>query len=335
MPAAAILLALASRQAKSGIYLAIELFSTAERIYACREMINPAHFDLQSLRIFLLVADSGSLTRAAERAHMTLSAISKRIGELEKTIDCELLVRLPRGIELTPAGVGLKEHAQRVIDHVNRMAGEMSEFAVGVRGHVRMWVNTSAVVQFLPNDIAEFLADNPGIHIGLEEKLSGEIVEALMRGRADLGVFADNVPAPGIVKRPYRSDSLVLLVPCGHPLNGRTEIGFVDTLEYDYVGLNAGSSLLTRLVTAAIALEKTLRIRIQVSSFDGICRMIEAGLGIGILPRAAVRPEILGTRLSPIALSDPWASRTLWVGRSASAIQPEVTKLFDFLSGRQ
>lgn len=266
---------------------------------------------------------------------MTLSAISKRIAELEKTIDCELLVRLPRGIELTPAGVGLREHAQRVIDDVNRMAGEMSDFAVGVRGHVRMWVNTSAVVQFLPDDIAGYLVDNPGVHIGLEEKLSGEIIDALTRGLADLGVFADNVPAPGIDKRPYRSDSLVLLVPRGHPLEGRTEIGFADTLEYDYVGLNAGSSLLSRLVTAAIAADKTLRIRIQVSSFDGICRMIEAGLGIGVLPRAAVRPEILGTRLSPIALSDPWANRTLWVGRSALAIQPEATRLFEFLSGRQ
>lgn len=322
-------------QTESGNSSSIELFSTANRIFACHAMINPAHFDLQTLRIFLLVADSGSLTRAAERAHMTLSAISKRIGELEKAIDCELLVRLPRGIELTPAGVGLREHAQKVVDQVNRMAGEMSDFAVGVRGHVRMWVNTSAVVQFLPNDIAEFLAGNPGVHIGLEERLSGEIIEALTHGRTDLGVFADNVPAPGIEKNPYRSDSLVLLVPKGHPLDGRDKIAFADTLEFDYVGLNEGSSLLNRMMTAAIATEKTLRIRIQVSSFDGICRMIEAGLGIGVLPRAAVRPAILGTRLSAIALVDGWANRTLFVGRSPMAVQPEAVNMFNFLSQRQ
>ncbi|MFJ3046457.1 LysR family transcriptional regulator [Herbaspirillum chlorophenolicum] len=298
-------------------------------------MINPAHFDLQSLRIFLLVADAGSLTRAAERAHMTLSAVSKRIAELEKNIDCELLVRLPRGIELTPAGVGLLEHARRVVDQVNRMAGEMGDYAVGVRGHVRMWVNTSAVVQFLPHDLPAFLADNPGVHIGLEEKLSSEIIEALGHGRTDIGVFADNVPAPGIEKRPYRSDRLVLLVPRGHALDGRDEVAFVDTLAYDYVGLNQGSSLLARLVNAAVAAERTLRIRIQVSSFDGICRMIEAGLGIGILPLAAVRPEILGARLSAINLTDGWASRRLWVGKSAAAVQPEAARLFDFLSAQQ
>jgi DNA-binding transcriptional LysR family regulator len=281
------------------------------------------------------VADSGSLTRAAERAHMTLSAISKRIGELEKTIDCELLVRLPRGIELTPAGVGLKDHAQRIIEQLNRMAGEMSDFAVGVRGHVRMWVNTSAVVQFLPNDIAEFLSGNPGVHISLEEKLSETIIEALSHGRADLGVFADNVLSPGIEKRLYRSDDLVLLVRQGHPLDSLSEIAFADTLEHEYVGLNEGSSLLNRMMTAATAIEKTLRIRIQVSSFDGICRMIEAGLGIGVLPRAAVNPEILGTRLHAIRLTDAWAHRTLWVGRAATAVQPEAIKLFNFLSGRQ
>lgn len=297
-------------------------------------MINPTHFDLQTLRIFLLVADSGSLTRAAERAHMTLSAISKRIGELERTIDCELLVRLPRGIELTPAGVGLREHAQRVIEQVNRMAGEMSDFAVGARGHVRLWANTSAVVQFMPGDMADFLSANPGVHIGLEERLSADIIEALAHGRADLGVFADNVPAAGIEKRPYRSDTLVVLVPRGHALDGRDEISFVETLEHDYVGLNEGSSLLNRLVTAATACERPLRIRIQVSSFDGICRMIEAGLGIGVLPRAAVRPEILGTRLHAIALTDAWARRTLWVGRGAAAVQPEAINLFNFLSER-
>jgi DNA-binding transcriptional LysR family regulator len=146
------------------------------------------------------------------------------------------------------------------------MAGEMSDFAVGVRGHVRMWVNTSAVVQFLPNDIAEFLSGNPGVHISLEEKLSETIIEALSHGRADLGVFADNVLSPGIEKRLYRSDDLVLLVRQGHPLDSLSEIAFADTLEHEYVGLNEGSSLLNRMMTAATAIEKTLRIRIRLAA---------------------------------------------------------------------
>jgi DNA-binding transcriptional LysR family regulator len=297
-------------------------------------MVNPTHFDLQSLRVFLTVAETGSLTRAAERCHMTLSAISKRIAELERATDCALLVRLPRGVELTPAGHGLLNHAMQVLDQVNRMASEMSDFAVGVRGHVRVWANTSSIVQFLPVDLQRFLADNPSVRITLEERQSGEIIEALGDGRADLGIFADNVPAPLVDKRVYRRDRLVLLVPADHALAEVAEIAFADTLDYDYVGLNSGSSLLIRLVDAALQAERPLRLRIQVRSFDGICRMIEAGLGIGILPATAVRPEILAAGLRAVQLTDAWAERTLWVGaKDTQALTPEAAKLFEFMSG--
>ncbi|MEQ5838564.1 LysR family transcriptional regulator [Paraburkholderia acidicola] len=297
-------------------------------------MVNPTHFDLQSLRVFLLVAEHGSLTKAAEHGQLTLSAISKRIADLESVTDCTLLIRRPRGVELTAAGRGLLEHAGRVLDRVNSMAHEMSDYAVGVRGHVSLWANTSSIVQFLPVDLARFLDANQAIKISLEERSSNEIVEALKSGKADLGVFADNVPAHGIERRPYRQDELVLLVPRAHRLANEETIGFAQTLDEDYVGLHAGSSLLARMTDAAFDAGRPLKVRIQMSSFDGICRMIEAGLGIGILPSAAIRPELVAAKLRMIKLTDPWATRTLWVGASDSATSaPEVVRLFDFLSG--
>lgn len=297
-------------------------------------MVNPTHFDLQSLRVFLTVAETGSLTRAAERSHMTLSAISKRIAELERATDCALLVRLPRGVELTPAGQGLLNHTMQVLDRVNRMASEMSDFAVGVRGHVRVWANTSSIIQFLPTDLQRFLGDNPSVKVSLEERLSGEVIEALGDGRADLGIFADNVPAPLVDKRVYRRDRLILLVPANHTLASATQIAFADTLDYDYVGLNSGSSLLLRLMDAALTAGRPLRLRIQVHSFDGICRMIEAGLGIGILPATAVRPELLTADLRAVQLTDAWAERILWIGaKDVQALTPEAAKLFEFMSG--
>jgi DNA-binding transcriptional LysR family regulator len=296
-------------------------------------MANPIHFDLQSLRLFMVVAESGSLTKAAERSHVTLSAISKRIAELESATDCALLVRQPRGVELTPAGHGLLNHATQVLEQVNRMANEMSDFAVGVRGRVRLWANTSAVVQFLPADLKSFLGSNPGVGISLEERQSTEIVEAVGAGLADLGVFADNVPAPLLERRLYRRDELVLLVPRGHRLAGIDSIAFVDTLEEDYVGLNQGSSLLARMTEAALAAGRTLRLRIQMRSFDGICRMIEAGLGVGILPRAALREELFAAGLRTVPLTDPWAARTLWIGaRAGQPLSPEAARLFAFMA---
>lgn len=296
-------------------------------------MVNPTHFDLQSLRVFVLVAEHGSLTQAAEHGQLTLSAISKRIAELESVTDCALLIRRPRGVELTAAGHGLLEHATHVLDRVNSMANEMSDFAIGVRGHVRLWANTSSIIEFLPGDLARFLEANASIRISLEERISSEIVDAVRSGKADLGVFADNTPAYGIERRLYRQDELVLLVPQAHRFAREREIAFSQTLDDDYVGLTSGSSLLVRMTDAAFQVGRPLKLRIQVSSFDGICRMIEAGLGIGILPRAAVRPELVEHRLRMIRLTDAWAARTLWIGANESAMSiPEVARLFDFLS---
>lgn len=297
-------------------------------------MLKPTHFDLQSLRIFMLVAENSSVTRASDKAHMTTSAVSKRIAELERTVDSPLFLRLPRGVMLTAAGHELMRHAKKVLETVNRMSSDMGDFAIGVRGHVRVWANTSAVVQFLPHDLAEFLGKEPLIRISLEERLSHEVVEAVMSGVADVGVFADNVLAPGLQKYCYREDALVVLVPAEHPLADRTDVLFADTLDFDFVGLNQGSSLLHRMSDAAAALERVLKLRIQVTSFDAICRMIEAGLGIGILPAGAVRREILVAGLRALRLSDPWASRSFWLGvRDPGALQPEATKLVEHLSG--
>ncbi len=291
------------------------------------------HVDLVSLRLLIFAAETKSLTHAARLANMSLSTASKRLSELERQTECLLLERLPRGVELTPAGVGIAQHARQILDGVNRMACDASDFATGVRGHVRLTANTSAVIQFLPQDLASYLAANPYVRIGMEEALSDDIVQALINGRADIGIFADNVASEGVVKHPYRRDQLVLLVPAQHPLSGKSCLNLAEALPYDFVALNQGSSLLRRITEAAIGEGKLLKVRIQVSSFDGICRMIEAGLGIGILPLASVRSELLGQRLHAVPLTDPWASRTLYVGRAESTeLSPEAQKLYEHLS---
>jgi DNA-binding transcriptional LysR family regulator len=169
----------------------------------------------------------------------------------------------------------------------------------------------------------------------LEERLSDAIVEATANGDADIGIFADNVDAATLEKAVYRHDRLVLLVPPSHQLAELDEIAFADSLEFDYVGLSRGSSLLARLLDAAVAADRPMKLRFQVSSFDAICRMIEAGHGIGVLPEGSVRQEILGAGLRALRLTDAWALRTLWVGvRSSKELQPEAARLFSFLSSR-
>lgn len=295
--------------------------------------MNLLHVDLVSLRLLVFAAETLNLTQAANRANMTLSTASKRLTELERITECALFVRLPRGVELTAAGRGIVDHARHILDSVNRMACDANDFAMGVRGHVRLTANTSAVVQFLPQDLAIYLADNPFVRIGMEEALSDDIVAAVHDGRADIGIFADNVASDELIKRVYRRDQLVLLVPVKHSLAACHELALEEALDHDFVALNQGSSLLRRLTDAAVANGKMLKVRIQVSSFDGICRMIEAGLGIGVLPLASVRKELLGSQLVAIPLSDVWARRTLYVGVSNEALlSPEAAKLYDYLA---
>ncbi len=294
--------------------------------------MNLSRFDPHTLRVFLLAAQHSSLTKAAQEAHLTLSAASKRISELEKQLNCTLFIRQARGVALTPAGQALVEHAQQVISTINRMAADMGDYAAGLRGQVRMWANTSAVIQFLPGDLARFSSQNPAIRLSLEEKLSHEIISALTQEKIDIGIFADNIPSGQVQKSLYRFDQLVLLVPSSHALRGSSPVYFKDVLYEDFVGLSDGSALLVRMQEAALAAEKSLRLRVQVSSFDAICRMIEAGLGIGLLPRASVRPEILGTGLHAVDLLDSWAERTLWIGvRNEHSLTPDTQRLYAFL----
>ncbi|MFB4357969.1 LysR family transcriptional regulator [Pantoea sp. BS_4] len=294
--------------------------------------MNISHFDLHTLRLFVTAADCKSLTRTAEICSITLSAVSKRITDLERNVNCKLFIRNPRGIELTTAGLGLLRHARALLDSVNSMASELNDYSRGAIGHVRVAANVSAVIQYLPEDLAAFFESNTGIKIYLEEALSDAIVNSVDSGRVDIGIFADNVDATMLRTFPWRQDRLVLLVPTAHPLALNDELWFEDTLAWDYVALNQGSSLLRRITDTAVSMGRLLKVSIQVTSFDAVCRMIQAGLGIGILPLQAITPALLGSSLKAITLKDDWALRTLRIGvNSRKKLHPEASKLLEFL----
>ena len=214
-------------------------------------------------------------------------------------------------------------HALRVLQEVEQMAVTLSDFAQGVRGQVRIAANTSSLTQFLPEDLAAFMEAHPAVCIDLEEQNSNDIVTAVQENRADIGIFADRTPAPGLVTAPYRGDELVLIVPQRHPLAGEARVAFADTLAYDYVGLPPATSLATRLAEESGRLGRTMQLRIQVRSFDAICRMVAATGGVGILPRLAAEPHARSMPIRLIALADDWASRRLLLGvRDADAAVP-------------
>jgi len=291
--------------------------------------------NLTSLQLFAAVCACGSIGRAAEQEFIAASAVSKRLSELEAAVGAQLLYRHSRGVKLTPAGEALLHHARALLFGLERMQGELSEFADGVRGHVRVHANISAIVQFLPEDLGAFARRHGQVKIDLQEHLSPDVLHAVREGAADLGICS--LPAqgggPGLQARAYRSDHLVLVVPQGHALAGREAIDFAQALPYDIVGLHAGSSISLAMQQAAARAGRPLRQRIQVTSLDAMCRMVGNGLGVGLLPnRAFTLLQGLG-RLAAIPLTDAWARRELrLVARDFAALPATARLLVEHLS---
>ncbi|QIL78727.1 LysR family transcriptional regulator [Diaphorobacter sp. HDW4A] len=281
---------------------------SSERSFARR-------IDLTSLQLFVAVCELGSIGRAAEREFIAASAVSKRLSDLETTVDTALLYRHSRGVTLTPAGESLLHHARTVLFGLERMQGELSEYADGVRGHVRMHANISAIVQFLPEDLGAFASEHTQVKIDLQEHLSQEVMNAVRDGATDLGVChtGSSDDPEGLQSRAYRNDRLVVVMPQSHVLAKRESITFAEAMEWDIVGLQAGSSISLAMRQAAGQTAKPLRQRMQVTSLDAMCRMIDNGLGIGLIPdRAFALMHGMG-HLAAIALNEPWAERQLRV----------------------
>jgi DNA-binding transcriptional LysR family regulator len=298
--------------------------------------MNLHRLDLVSLSLFNLVARTGSISRGAELASLALGAASKRISDLEAAVGAALLLRHSRGVQLTPAGEALHRHAQKILSDVDHLAADLSDHAQGVTGVVRLWANTSAVTQFLPGDLATFAAHQPGIRIQLHEADSRETTLAVLDGRADLGIFADRTPSLGLQTLPYRRDRLVLVVPPGHPLAKRRTVAFADAAAYDFVSLTPGTSLAQRLALESSQAGHPLRIRIHVRSFDAMCQMVAAGLGLAILPSAAVLPLVKALGLRKLELDEPWVHRELLIGaRDLGALPRPARGLLDHFESRR
>jgi DNA-binding transcriptional LysR family regulator len=292
---------------------------------------DPVLPDLVSLALLVRVAETRSITKAAEASHIALAAASRRLSLLEHQYGVKLLERTARGAELTPAGKAALHRAREILSQAERLRSELSEYAAGGKGHVRIQASASAISQFLPADLATFSTLAPQAALALEERYSGEIVQALREGTTDVGVVVGGTPMDGLESFPYRTDQLVAVLPKKHPLRGRSAL-FSALLDHDFVTLESPTATTRLLVDQAALARKPLRARVHVHSFAALCKMIEAGLGIGVLPEGAARPFVAAMQLRLIRLSDPWARRHMYVCvRDYGALPPIARKLVDHL----
>ncbi|MND51386.1 HTH-type transcriptional regulator CysL [compost metagenome] len=287
-------------------------------------------YDLTSLDVFIAVAETLNLTHAANLRHLAISAVSKRISELEELAGAPLLIRRARGVELTPAGQSLLYYARQVRQTLQNLDAELGEFAEGIKGHIRIHAITSAISQFLPKDVTDFAELYPLIRFDIEERVGTDVVRAVAEGRADLGIIASQTAPQGLQTLPYRSDELVLVVPDGHALASSTSARFSEVLEHEMVGPHRESSVYGLLTREAEALGMPLKLRIRISSFDCICRMAAAGMGVAVLPRSVVKPYQRSLKLKIVRLDESWAARDLQlILQSYDAAAPTLRTFID------
>lgn len=269
------------------------------------------HFDLTDLRLYLNILDSGNITAGAARSHLSLAAASARIRAMEASLGIEFLQRGRRGVSPTPAGNALAQHARVLLQQAERLQQDLAEYANGVKGQVRLLCNTTAITEYLPELLADFLRDHPNLDIDLQELPSARITHALRQGAADLGIVSDAVDTDDLQTRPFRDDPLVLIMPRDHPLAPASVVSFSDTLHHDYVGLNANSALAVYLEEQALHTGSRMQIRIRADGFDGVMRMVARGAGLAIVPLAAVERWPGIAPFHCIVLQEAWARRTL------------------------
>ncbi|ACL57232.1 LysR family transcriptional regulator [Methylobacterium nodulans] len=293
-------------------------------------------FDLLSLKLFVAVCEHKNISRAAETENIAPSAISKRISLLEDTLRVPLFARSNKGLELTPAAHALLQHARIILRDLGQMESELLDHSTGHRGQIRLHASLSTVVQYLPNDIRDFLNLYPAIQIQLEEGLSQQVIRAVSENAADIGIFGGSSVVPGLHVVPYRTDRLVVIMPDDHPLRDRPKLTFAEVAEHDLVGPQMGSYLNALVLRAAADLSQPLKLRIRVNGFEPARSMVEAKLGIALVPEQHAARYVTMAPLVAVPLDEEWALRHWHIGvREGDALPAPVQLLLRHLSSRR
>lgn len=292
------------------------------------------HVDLIDLRLFVNIVQAGNITAGARLSHLSLPAASARIRAIEASLGVELLQRSRRGISPTPAGQALAQHARLLLQQVERMNHDLSEYAQGFKGRVRLLCNTAALTEYLPELLADFVHQHPHISVDQQELTSLRITHALRQDAGDIGIISDAVDTQDLQTLAFRDDPLMLVIPLDHPLAQQHGLSFTATLSHAYVGLAAHSALAVYLEEQALHCGYRMQTRIRAEGFDGVLRMVARGAGLGIVPRATIERWQAPRTFKVVELNEPWAARKLLLcARSFAHLPAYAQALLKALSG--
>jgi DNA-binding transcriptional LysR family regulator len=181
-------------------------------------------------------------------------------------------------VRLSPPGEAFLHHARAMLEQTRQLQADLQEYGAGLRGHVRVFANTTAVTEFMPDILAAYLMQHPHISVDLQERPNAHIAHDIREGRADLGIIAGEVDTHGLTSLHFSTDRLVLVTPDTPAWRSHQQIAFAQVLHEHFVGMHRHSTLQT-FWTRSASSWATHRLRIQLSNFDAMCRMVAAGVG--------------------------------------------------------
>lgn len=291
--------------------------------------------DLVSLRVFAAAAREGTLARAADRENIAISAVSRRIADLEWRCGVKLLERHDRGVRATAGGELMLRHVDALFNLVEQMILDMDALRGGDSGQVRVHAHMSAASGLLPACLANFIAQHPMIEISLDVEASHDVVSAIRSGEADLGVVSGTVDGGDLLLIPWVSDELVAILKADHPLAQQDDLTLSDMLSEPFVGVQRDSAIQTLCRSQAAALGLKFHERVHTTGFESVRKMVSLGLGVSILPKEAVTPYVNELGIVARTLKETWAVHPLMLCvRDTAMLSGATRNLLEYLLDR-
>lgn len=291
-----------------------------------------SRLDLVTLKLFVAVVEEQSILGASEREHIAPSAVSKRIADLEQATHSQLLHRHRKGVEPTEAGQAMLHHARIILRDLMQLESELVDFAAGVRGHVRLLASESALFGYFPDALSSFATRYPEIGLDLAAQTSQATVQAVIDCVADIGIFWGELPTPELHVIPCYADRLVVVASSTHPLAILDKVTFSQVLEHELIEQEAASAIQALLVRQAAILGRVLKTHIRVVGYDAVCRMVQAGLGLGIVPHSYANRLSSALNVAILPLDESWVDRSYKICvRSTEQLSVATRLLLDHL----
>lgn len=265
--------------------------------------------DLQDLRLFEAVAEAGALSKGAARVHLSPAAASERLRHLEERLGKPLFYRASDGLTLNLAGESFLRHARLVLQQIARAREDLAALDDESIGHLRIFANTSAVTEFMPGILGAFMSRRPSVTIDLVERPLRDVLRGVLDGAVDFGIIASNAEPAEVQSIHFATDRMVVVAPTDHALGAVRPLNYEESLAYPQVGLEEGSSHGAFMREVTPALPAGPRTRIQLRSFEALCRMVSAGVGVGVVPESAALRYQKAMPLVLYPLQDAWALR--------------------------